>query len=83
MAAILIWLLVEILTKASEKRKISQTYLAIWLAIILWAWYYIWTTYYAIEWKQMVEFVWWIYASSQLFYSLFKKRWIFNQKKEK
>ena len=82
MEVLLIWLLVEIITKASEKWKISQTYLALWLAIILWAGYYIATTYYAIQWQGMVEAMWSIYASSQLFYSLFKKRGIFNQKKE-
>lgn len=82
MEAILIWLLVEILTKISEKWKVSQTYIAIWLAIILWAWYYVASTYYAVEWQKMLEIVGWVYASSQLFYNLFKKRWIFNQKKE-
>lgn len=83
MEVILIWLLIEILTKISEKWKVSQTYLAIGLAIVLWAWYYIGTTYYAIQWEQMLEAVGWVYASSQLFYSLFKKRWIFNQKDSK
>ena len=82
MELLLIWLLVEILTKASEKRKVSQTYLALWLAIILGAGYYVATNYYAIQRQQIVECMWWVYASSQLFYSLFKKRWIFNQKKE-
>lgn len=83
MEILLIWLLIEILTKASEKRKVSQTYLALGLAIILWAGYYVATTYYAIQWQEMVEAMWWIYASSQLFYNLFRKRWIFNQKGEK
>ena len=83
MEVLLIWLLVEIITKASEKWKISQTYLALWLAIILWAGYYIATTYYAVQWQEMVEAMWWIYASSQLFYNLFRKRSIFNQKGEK
>lgn len=82
MEAILIWLLVEILTKISEKWKVSQTYIAIGLAIVLWAWYYVASTYYAVEWQKMLEIVWWVYASSQLFYNLFKKRWIFNQKKD-
>lgn len=82
MEAILIWLLVEILTKVSEKRKVSQTYIAIWLSILLWAWYYVATTYYAIQWQQIVEFAAWVYASSQLLYNLFVKWWIFNQKKK-
>ena len=80
--SVLIWLLVEILTKASEKWKVSQTYLAVGLSILLWAWYYIATKYYSVERKQVVEFVAWVYASSQLLFSLFKKRWIFNQKKD-
>jgi len=83
MEIVLIWLLIEILTKISEKRKVSQTYIAIGLAIILWAWYYIATTYYAIQWQKMIEVMWGVYASSQLFYSLFKKRWILNQKDDK
>lgn len=82
MELLLIWLLVEILTKASEKFKVSQTYLALGLAIILWAWYYVATNYYAIEWQQIIEAMAWVYASSQLFYNIFKKRWIFNQKDE-
>lgn len=82
MEIVLIWLLIEILTKISERWKVSQTYVAIGLAIISWAWYYIATTYYAIQWQQMVEVMWGIYASSQLFYSLFKKRWVLNQKGE-
>lgn len=83
MEVLLIWLLIEIITKASERRKISQTYLALGLAVILWAGYYVATTYYAIQWQEMVEAMWWIYASSQLFYNLFRKWWIFNQKGEK
>lgn len=82
MEILLIWLLVEILTKASEKWKISQTYLALGLAILLGAAYYVWTTYYAIQWQQMLECMAWVYASSQMFYSLFKKRGIFNQKEQ-
>ena len=78
--SVLIGLLVEILTKASEKRKVSQTYIAAWLSIILWAWYYIASKYYAIQRQQIIEFIAWVYASSQLIYSLCKKRGIFNQK---
>ena len=80
MEAILLWLLVQIITKASEKRKVSQTYLSIWLAIILWAWYYVATTYYSIQRQQIVERAWWVYASSQLFYNLFKKAWLLDKK---
>lgn len=73
MEAILLWLLVQVITKISEKWKISQTYLSIWLALLLWAGYYIATNYYQMEWQQAVEWVGWVYASSQIFYNLFKK----------
>ena len=73
MEAILLWLLVQVITKISDKWNVSQTYISIWLAILLWAWYYIATNYYAVEWKQAVEWFAWVYASSQIFYNLFKK----------
>lgn len=79
MAVILIWLLTQLLTRLSEKWKVSQTYIALWLSILLWAWYYIATKYYAVEWQQVVEFVWWVYASSQVFYNLAKKWGIFEK----
>lgn len=82
MEAILLWLLVQMITKASEKWKVSQTYLSIWLAILLGAWYYVATTYYSIQWQQIIERVGWVYASSQLFYNLFKKAWLLDSKKE-
>ena len=81
MEAILLWLLVQIITRASEKRKVSQTRLSIWLAIILWAWYYIATTYYYIQRQQIVERAGWVYASSQILYNLFKKAWLLEDKK--
>lgn len=80
MEAILLWLLVQMITKASEKRKVSQTYLSIGLALVLWAWYYIATTYYAIQWQQIVEWCSWVYASSQLFYNVFKKIGLLDKK---
>ena len=85
MEIVLIWLLTQLLTRLSEKTKLSQTYIALWLSIILWAWYYVATKYYAIQWQQILEFVGWVYASSQLFYNLAKKRWILeslDKKKE-
>ena len=83
MEILLIGLLIQLLTRLSERRKISQTYLALWLSIILWAWYYVATKYYAIQWQQILEFVGWVYASSQLFYNLAKKRWILDKLDEK
>ncbi len=82
MEAILLWLLVQIITKASEKRKVSQTRLSIWLALILWAWYYVLSNYYSIQRQQIVERAWWVYASSQIFYNVFKKAWLLDSKKE-
>jgi hypothetical protein len=80
MEAILLWLLVQMITKASEKWNISQTWLSIWLAIVLWAWYYVASNYYAVEWQQLVERAWWVYASSQVFYNVFKKAWLLDKK---
>lgn len=79
MEVILIWLLTQLLTRLSERWKVSQTYIAIWLSILLWAWYYVATTYYAVQWQQVLEVVGWVYASSQVFYNLAKKRWIFDK----
>lgn len=79
MEILLIWLLTQLLTRLSERWKVSQTYIALWLSILLWAWYYIATKYYSIQWQQVVEFIWWVYASSQLFYNLAKKWWIFEK----
>ena len=73
MAEILIWLFVQIITKLSEKWWVSQTYLSIGLAILLWLCYWLLTNYYELEWQQAVESIWGIYASSQIFYNLFKK----------
>lgn len=75
----LIGLLVQMLTKASEKWKVSQTYLAIGLALVLGVWYYILSNYFEIEWWKMVEFVGGVYASSQIFYNCFKKRGLLDK----
>lgn len=79
MEVILIWLLTQLLTRLSERWKVSQTYIALWLSILFWAWYYVATTYYAVQWQQVLEVVGWVYASSQVFYNLAKKRWIFDK----
>lgn len=85
MEIILIWLLTQLLTRLSEKWKVSQTYVAVWLSIILWAGYYIATKYYSIQRQQVVEFIAGVYASSQLIYNLAKKRGILDKldKKDK
>jgi hypothetical protein len=82
MEGILIWLLVQMLTKASEKWKVSQTYLAIWLAVVLGVGYYILSNYFSIEWWKMVEFVGGVYASSQIFYNCFRKRGLLDKNNE-
>ena len=76
MEAILFGLIVQLITKFSERWKVSQTYVSIWLAIILWAGYYIATTYYSIQRQKIIERIWGVYASSQIFYNLFKKLWL-------
>lgn len=81
MEVILIGLLTQLLTRLSERWKVSQTYIAIWLSIILWAWYYIATTYYNIQRQQLLEWIGGVYASSQIFYNLAKKRGIINEQK--
>ena len=75
----LIGLLVQMLTKASEKWKVSQTYLAIGLALLLWVLYYVLKNYFSVEWWKMVEFVGGVYASSQVFYNCFKKRGLLDK----
>jgi hypothetical protein len=80
---VLLWLLTQLLTRLSEKWKVSQTYIALWLSILLWAWYYVATTYYDVQWQQLVEVMWWVYASSQLFYNLAKKWWIIDKEAQK
>lgn len=83
MEILLIGLLTQLLTRLSERWNVSQTYIALGLSIVLWAWYYIATKYYSIQWQQVVEFVWWVYATSQVIYNLAKKRWILSKLDEK
>lgn len=79
MEIILIGILTQLLTRLSERWKVSQTYVAVGLSIVLWAWYYVATKYYSIQRQQVVEFVWWVYATSQIIYNLAKKRWILDK----
>lgn len=75
----LLWLIASALTWLSNKFKVSQTYLAIILSIILWAWYYVATNYYQVERQQLVERATWVYASSQIIYNLLKKRGLLDK----
>lgn len=80
MEILLIWLLTQLLTRLSERWKVSQTYIALWLSVVLWAGYYVATTYYAVQWEQLLQWVTWVYASSQVFYNLAKKRGLLDKK---
>lgn len=80
MEAILIWILSSFLTWLAGKLKISKTCLSIGLCILLGAGYYVATTYYDIQWKELVAFIWWVYASSQLVYNILKKAWVLEDK---
>ena len=82
MEIILIWLLSSVLTWLSWKLKVSKTYVSIILCIVLWTWYYFTTKYYSIQWQEIVEVIWWVYASSQIIYNLAKKRGLLEDKKE-
>lgn len=80
MEILLIWLLTQLLTRLSERWKVSQTYIALGLSVVLWAGYYVATTYYSVQWEQLLQWVTWVYASSQVFYNLAKKRWLLDKK---
>lgn len=75
----LLWLITSVLTRLSNKFKVSQTYLAIILSILLGAWYYVATNYYQVERQQLVERATWVYASSQIIYNLLKKRGLLDK----
>lgn len=79
MKIVLLWVLTQLLTRLSEKTKLSQTYVAVILSILLWAWYYIATKYYSVQRQQVLEFVGGVYASSQIIYNLCKKRGILDK----
>lgn len=80
MEAILIWILSSFLTWLAGKLNVSKTYLSIGLCLLLGAGYYVATTYYNIQWKELVGFIWGVYASSQLVYNIFKKAGILEDK---
>lgn len=70
----LLTLATNVLTRLIKKTKISGTFVAMGLAIIGWAIYYIATNYYAIEWDKLVGFVLGVYWASQLVYGLIIKQ---------
>lgn len=74
MATLLWWVLTWIITELSKRTKLSQTYVALWLAIIGGTIYYIMVNYYSVEWEKLVAFVAWVYGTSQIVYNLINKR---------
>lgn len=73
---LLTWLLTNVITKLSEKTKLSQTRTAIIVSIILWALIYvgqIFTTKYPVQREQCMAFIWWTYWMSQLIYNMISK----------
>lgn len=73
MSTLLCWLLTWVITELSKKTKLSQTYVALWLAIIWGTFYYIMFNYYNVEWEKLVQFTVWIYWTSQVVYNLINK----------
>lgn len=74
MEILLIWLLTNILTRASKTLKLSGTYMAIIISVVAWTVYFLATKFYIVEWKELMVFLGGIYATSQIVYGLLKKR---------
>lgn len=73
---LLTWLLTNVITKLSEKTKLSQTRTAIIVSIVLWALIYVWqtlTTKYPVQRQECMEFIGWTYWMSQLIYNMISK----------
>ena len=78
-SALLIGTVTYVLTFASKKTNLSQTWIAMILSLVVWAGYYVAINYYNFQWESLVKFVGGVYASSQLIYNLIRK--IFVEKK--
>lgn len=76
---VLIGLAVSIITQLSKWTNLSQTAVVMLLTWICGAGYFIFTTYYPIEWANILAVVGGIFASSQFIYLLLKKRWIIDK----
>lgn len=73
---LLTWLLTNVITKLSEKTKLSQTRTAIIVSIVLWALIYVWqifTTKHPVQWQECMAFIGWTYWMSQLVYNMLSK----------
>lgn len=79
-SALLVGALTFLLTKLSEKLKVSKTWLSIGLSLIGGTVYYVVSNYYALERSALVGFVTQAYASSQLIYNLIKKAGVLETK---
>lgn len=75
MEIVLIGIVSSLLTKVAGKLNVSKTYLSMGICIVFGAIYYFATKYYNIQREQLVETIGGVYASSQAFYSLWKKYW--------
>ena len=73
MELLLLWLLVNVLTWAAGRLKISKTYVALGLSVIG-GWIYFYFTNYNPELRQeLITNIGWVYASSQVIFNIFKK----------
>lgn len=80
MEAILIsmlsWLVINLITRLAWKLKVSKTYVSVLLSILVWVIVYcfqILIKKYPVQWEQVMWFVAWAYATSQVVYNLYKK----------
>ena len=80
MEAILIsmlsWLAINLITRLAWKLKVSKTYVSVLLSILVWVIVYcfqILIKKYPVQWEQVMWFVAWAYATSQVVYNLYKK----------
>lgn len=69
-------LLINLITWLSWKLNLSKTYVSVGLSIFIWVILYVWQIIvqkYPLQWEQIVWFVWWAYAMSQVVYNMYQK----------
>ena len=88
MEAILIsmlsWLVINLITRLAWKLKVSKTYVSVLLSILVGVivyYFQILIKKYPVQWEQVMWFVAWAYATSQVVYNLYKK-FVENKEKE-
>jgi len=79
LSVLLLWAAVNVLTYISKKFNLSGTYMAMIISLVWGAIYFLATKYYIVEWQEIVGFITWIYATSQVVYGLLKKSWIIDK----